>query len=133
MPPFLPTPRRLLWRGGPLLVLLLLIAAVAAARADELIDPGPVQPAVTALVNRAAEACRQRLAERFKASRADVDLWLVPGQRIALESGERGLADLRREGLTFGWMLPQRPSPAPIGDCRSDGQGEVRAIEQQPD
>lgn len=116
-----------------MLALLLQIDGGTAARADALIDPGPVQPAVTALVNRAAEACRQRLAERFNASRAEVDLWLVPGERIALESGERGLADLRRAGLTFGWMLPQRPSPAPIGDCRSDGQGAVQAIQQQPD
>jgi hypothetical protein len=44
-----------------------------------------------------------------------------------------GAASLSSNGLAFGWMLRGRPAPAPIGLCRTKGDGRVIAIEQQPD
>lgn len=118
----------------PLLALLLAppLLRPPAARAAE---PAPVvaDAAVQALVGRAEQACREGLARRFAVPPASVDLWLTPGLRIAIEAGEADLAGLRREGLAFGWMLPQKPAPAPIGLCRTSGAGAVVAIEQQPD
>jgi len=89
--------------------------------------------AVEGLVAGAAQACRTSLASRYKADPANLEIWLTPGLRIAIEGGELGLAALRREGLQFGWMLHGRPTPAPIGLCRTRGDGSVAALEEQKD
>lgn len=89
--------------------------------------------AVEGLVARAAQACRTSLASRYQADPANLEIWLTPGLRIAIEGGELGLAALRREGLQFGWMLRGRPAPAPIGLCRTRGDGSVAALEEQKD
>ena len=101
----------------------------------EAAQPAPVavDPAVQALVGRAEQACREGLARRFAGPATRVDVWLTPGLSIAIEAGDAGLADLRRNGLEFGWMLSEKPAPAPIGLCRTSGEGRVVAIEQQPD
>jgi hypothetical protein len=52
---------------------------------------------------------------------------------IAIEEGSLPLAALRRDGLQLGWMVRGKPAPVPIGLCRSDGRGAVRAIEEQKD
>jgi hypothetical protein len=88
---------------------------------------------VEGLVARAAQACRTSLASRYQADPANLEIWLTPGLRIAIEGGELGLAALRREGLQFGWMLRGRPAPAPIGLCRTRGDGSVAALEEQKD
>jgi hypothetical protein len=62
-----------------------------------------------------------------------VDVWLAPGLAIAIEEGSLPLAALRRDGLQLGWMVRGKPAPVPIGLCRSDGRGAVRAIEEQKD
>ena len=89
--------------------------------------------AVEGLVAGAAQACRTSLASRYQADPANLEIWLTPGLRIAIEGGELGLAAVRREGLQFGWMLRGRPAPAPIGLCRTRGDGTVAAIEEQKD
>ena len=89
--------------------------------------------AVEALVAGAAQACRTSLASRYAADPASLEIWLTPGLRIAIESGDLGSAAVRREGLQFGWMLHGRPAPAPIGLCRTRGDGTVAAIEEQKD
>jgi hypothetical protein len=89
--------------------------------------------AVEALVASAAQACRTALASRYAADPASLEIWLTPGLRIAIDSGELGSAAVRREGLQFGWMLNGRPAPAPIGLCRTRGDGTVAAIEVQKD
>ena len=86
-----------------------------------------------ALVVGAAQACRTSLVSRYGADPASLDIWLTPGLRIAIDGGELGLAAVRREGLQFGWMLRGRPAPAPIGLCRTSGDGRVAAIEEQKD
>ena len=96
-------------------------------------DVAAADPAVQAIVERAQQACRDALARRFSSPASSVEVWITPGLRIAIEAGATGLADLRRNGLEFGWMLPQKPAPAPIGLCRTSGEGRVVAIEQQPD
>jgi len=106
---------------GPLL-------APSPAAADPLLVEGPLQGVVRA----GGEACRSALARRFNARADSVQVWVAPGLRIALEGGA-GAAELGRGGLEFGWMLPERPAPAPIGLCRTSGEGRVLAIEQQPD
>jgi hypothetical protein len=88
---------------------------------------------VEALVAGAAQACRTSLASRYAANPASLEIWLTPGLRIAIESGDLGSAAVRREGLQFGWMLKGRPAPAPIGLCRTRGDGTVAAIEEQKD
>lgn len=97
---------------------------IAAAGADA---------AIEALVSSAAEACRTSLASRYSADPASLEVWLTPGQRIAIDSGELGQAAVRREGLQFGWLLRGRPAPAPIGLCRTRGDGSVAGIEEQKD
>jgi hypothetical protein len=89
--------------------------------------------AVEALVAGAAQACRTSLASRYAADPASLEIWLIPGLRIAIESGELGSAAVRQEGLQFGWVLNGRPAPAPIGLCRTRGDGTVAAIEEQKD
>jgi len=89
--------------------------------------------AVESLVSGAAQACRTSLVSRYGADPASLDSWLTPGLRIAIDGGELGLAAVRREGLQFGWMLRGRPAPAPIGLCRTSGDGRVAAIEEQKD
>ena len=89
--------------------------------------------AVEGLVAGAAQACRTSLASRYQADPANLEIWLTPGLRIAIEGGELGLAALRREGLQFGWLLRGRPAPAPIGLCRTRGDGSVAALEEQKD
>jgi hypothetical protein len=69
---------------------------------------------VEALVAGAAQACRTSLASRYAANPASLEIWLTPGLRIAIESGDLGSAAVRREGLQFGWMMNGRPAPAPI-------------------
>ena len=88
---------------------------------------------VEALVASAAEACRTSLASRYGAEPASLEIWLTPGLRIAIDGGELGMAAVRREGLQFGWMLRGRTAPAPIGLCRTRGNGTVAAIEEQKD
>ena len=89
--------------------------------------------AVETLVASAAQACRTALASRYTADPASLEIWLTPGLRIAIDSGDLGSAAVRREGLQFGWMLNGRPAPAPIGLCRTRGDGTVAAIEVQKD
>ena len=89
--------------------------------------------AVEALVDTAVRACRTALASRYAADPASLEIWLTPGLRIAIDSGELGSAAVRREGLQFGWMLNGRPAPAPIGLCRTREDGTVAAIEVQKD
>lgn len=89
--------------------------------------------AIEALVSSAAQACRTSLASRYSADPASLEVWLTPGQRIAIDSGELGQAAVRREGLQFGWLLRGRPAPAPIGLCRTRGDGSVAGIEEQKD
>jgi len=89
--------------------------------------------AVEALVAGATQACRTSLASRYAADPASLEIWLIPGLRIAIESGELGSAAVRQEGLQFGWVLNGRPAPAPIGLCRTRGDGTVAAIEEQKD
>ncbi|MFM7269438.1 MAG: hypothetical protein ACKOZT_12800 [Cyanobium sp.] len=88
-------------------------------------------PAVQALVGEAARACRTALQIRFSASAALLEIWLVPTQAIAIESGEATLPRLRRQGLDFGWMVRGRPDPLPIGVCRTNGEGVVAGIQEQ--
>lgn len=82
---------------------------------------------------RGARACSSALASRFSVEPGSVDVWLTPGLRIAIDSGEIGRGELEREGLQFGWMVRGRPAPAPIGLCRTRGNGSVLAIEEQKD
>ena len=89
--------------------------------------------AVEALVAGAAQACRSSLASRYGADPASLDIWLTPGLRIAIDGRELGLAAVRRQGLQFGWMLRGRPAPAPIGLCRTSGDGTVASLEEQKD
>ena len=91
------------------------------------------EAAAEALVASAAQACRSSLASRYGADPASLEIWLTPGLRIAIDSGQLGLAAVRREGLQFGWMLRGRPAPAPIGLCRTRGDGMVATIEEQKD
>jgi len=91
------------------------------------------EAAAEALVADASQACRSSLASRYGADPASLEIWLTPGLRIAIDSGQLGLAAVRREGLQFGWMLRGRPAPAPIGLCRTRGDGTVAAIEEQKD
>ena len=111
------------------------IAVLPRSAMAEAVQPAPVavDPAVQALVGRAEQACREGLARRFAEPATSADVWLTPGLSIAIEAGDAGLADLRRNGLQFGWMLSAKPAPAPIGLCRTSGEGRVVAIEQQPD
>jgi hypothetical protein len=88
---------------------------------------------IEALVAGAAEACRTSLASRYAADPSSLEIWLTPGQRIAIDNGELGDAAVRREGLQFGWMVHGRPAPAPIGLCRTRGDGTVAAIDEQKD
>ena len=106
--------------------------AAGPGRTDGLSAAG-ADSAVEALVAGAAQACRTSLASRYQADPANLEIWLTPGLRIAIEGGELGLAALRREGLQFGWMLRGRPAPAPIGLCRTRGDGSVAALEEQKD
>lgn len=85
------------------------------------------------LVEAALAACRQALAQRYSAGSEQVDVWLAPGLAIAIEEGSLPLAALRRDGLQLGWMVRGKPAPVPIGLCRTDGRGAVRAIEEQKD
>jgi len=122
---------------GPLLAAGLLAGpgaepAVRPAEDQELPLPR-FEPQVEALIRAASLACVNGLASRFQAEAASVDVWLTPGLRIAIEGGEMGAASLSSNGLAFGWMLRGRPAPAPIGLCRTKGDGRVIAIEQQPD
>lgn len=132
-------------RGG--VVLGLLLTGLAQGLAGPLLPLAPqweralaaepavvaADPAVVAILERAQQSCRDGLARRFNVVAASVDVWLTPGLRIAIETGEAALGDLRRNGLEFGWMLPEKPAPAPIGLCRTSGDGRLQAIEQQPD
>jgi hypothetical protein len=104
------------------------VGPVVGAVVEPVIDPG-----VQRLLATAADACRGTLARRYATSPPRVQAWLVPGLTIAIEAGERSLASLRRDGLAFGWMVLGKPDPLPIGVCRTDGAGAVRAIEVQPD
>ena len=106
--------------------------AAGPGRTDGLTAAG-ADSAVEALVAGAAQACRTSLASRYAADPASLEIWLTPGLRIAIESGDLGSAAVRREGLQFGWMLHGRPAPAPIGLCRTRGDGTVAAIEEQKD
>lgn len=113
----------------------LLLAGSAAAAAAQGTQPSPFSsdPQLDRLVNSANGACRNALVRRYDAMAANLDLWLTPGLRIGIESGETSLAELRRSGLQFGWMVRGRPAPVPIGLCRTSGEGRVLAIEEQQD
>ena len=98
--------------------------------------PSTVPPSAAAaqpLVEAALAACRTALVQRYAAAPEQVDVWLAPGLSIAIEDGSLPLAVLRREGLQLGWMVRGKPAPVPIGLCRTDGGGAVRAIEEQKD
>ena len=101
--------------------------------ADQELPVPRFDPQLEALIRTASLACVNALAARFQVEAASVEVWLTPGLRIAIEGGEAGVASLRSNGLAFGWMLRGRPAPAPIGLCRTKGNGSVIAIEQQPD
>ena len=109
-----------------------LVLAAGPGRTGDLTAAG-ADGALEALVAGGAQACRTSLASRYAADPASLEIWLTPGLRIAIESGELGSAAVRREGLQFGWMLRGRPAPAPIGLCRTRGDGTVAAIEEQKD
>jgi len=106
--------------------------AAGPARSAELPAAGS-DGSVELLVDGAAQACRTSLASRYAAEPASLEIWLTPGLRIAIDAGELGAAAVRRDGLQFGWMLLGRPAPAPIGLCRTRGDGTVAAIEEQKD
>ena len=109
-----------------------LVLSVGPGRSSDL-PAGGADGGVEALVAGASKACRTSLASRYAADPATLEIWLTPGLRIAIEGGELGTSAVRREGLQFGWMLQGRPAPAPIGLCRTRGDGTVAAIEEQKD
>jgi hypothetical protein len=123
--------------------LVVALALVSAARAaDAPTPPSPPMPPATAaaplpatqaLVEAATLACRTVLARRYGAAAEQVEVWLAPAMAIAIESGELALPALRRDGLQLGWMVRGKPAPMPIGRCRTDGAGAVKAIEEQKD
>jgi hypothetical protein len=129
-----------------LLVALTLVPAAQASDAPP--PPPPMAPAAApaplpatppnstptqALVEVATLACRTALARRYDAAAEQLDVWLAPAMAIAIESGDLALPALRRDGLQLGWMVRGKPAPLPIGLCRTDGAGEVKAIEAQKD
>jgi hypothetical protein len=95
--------------------------------------PATPLPATQALVEVATLACRTALARRYGAAAEQVEVWLAPAMAIAIESGELALPALRRDGLQLGWMVRGKPAPVPIGLCRTDGAGAVKAIDEQKD
>jgi len=105
---------------------------MAPATADAPLPATPL-PATQALVEVATLACRTALARRYGAAAEQVEVWLAPAIAIAIESGQLALPALRRDGLQFGWMVRGKPAPLPIGLCRTDGAGAVKAIEEQKD
>jgi hypothetical protein len=107
------------------------LASGAVQAAD--LPPPSLNAPVEQLVNHGAQSCGTALASRYGVEPASVDVWLTPGLRIAIDSGEMGVEGIRREGLQFGWILRGRPAPAPIGLCRTQGNGSVAAIEEQKD
>lgn len=127
--------------------LVVAIALVSAAEAADAPPPPPPMapaaadapptaaplPATQALVEVATLACRTALARRYGAAAEQVEVWLAPAIAIAIESGQLALPALRRDGLQFGWMVRGKPAPLPIGLCRTDGAGAVKAIEEQKD
>ena len=121
--------------GSRALVAALALTAPLAAGAQPSAPGFAPSPAavVEELVNGAALACSTALAQRFGVATARVDVWLTPGQRIAIEDGAIRAGDVRRDGLQFGWMLRDHAAPAPIGLCRTGGNGRVEAIEEQKD
>lgn len=139
----LPSRSALMGRPALAAACVLLVLAAAAPPPARAVDPAPppppppgAQPPATAaqpLVEAALAACRTALAQRYAAAPEQVDVWLVPGLAIAIEDGSLPLAALRRDGLQLGWMVRGKPAPVPIGLCRSDGRGAVRAIEEQKD
>jgi hypothetical protein len=106
-------------------------ALVGGVQAAE-IPPAPLNTPEE-LVSIGARICGSALAIHYGVEPANLDIWLTPGLRIALDSGEIGVEGIRRDGLQFGWMLRGRPAPAPIGLCRTRGNGSVAAIEEQKD
>jgi hypothetical protein len=123
-------------------LLALASAALPLARAADPAPPPPPPPpsaalppaaAAQPLVEAAIAACRTALVQRYAAAPEQVDVWLAPGLSIAIEDGSLPLVALRRDGLQLGWMVRGKPAPVPIGLCRSDGSGAVRAIEEQKD
>ncbi|MEI6615845.1 MAG: hypothetical protein WCL59_04630 [Cyanobium sp. ELA507] len=121
--------------------LVVALALVSAGQAADAPPPPPMAPAATAaplpatqaLVEVATLACRTALARRYGAAAEQVEVWLAPAIAIAIESGELALPVLRRDGLPLGWMVRGKPAPLPIGLCRTDGAGAVKAIEEQKD
>jgi len=121
--------------------LVVALALVSAGQAADAPPPPPMAPAATAaplpatqaLVEVATLACRTALARRYGAAAEQVEVWLAPAIAIAIESGELALPALRRDGLPLGWMVRGKPAPLPIGLCRTDGAGAVKAIEEQKD
>ena len=89
--------------------------------------------AAEALVSAAALTCTTALASRYSVPSNNVDVWLTPGERIAIDSGDLTLAAMRQQGLQFGWMVRGRSAPAPIGVCRTKGDGSLSAIDEQKD
>jgi len=139
----LPPRSALMGRPALAAACVLLVLAAAAPPPARAVDPAPppppppgAQPPATAaqpLVEAALAACRTALTQRYAAAPEQVDVWLAPGLAIAIEDGSLPLAALRRDGLQLGWMVRGKPAPMPIGLCRSDGLGAVRAIEEQKD
>lgn len=139
----LPLHSALMGRPALAAAVVLLALAAAAPPPARSVDPAPPPPlpstaplpatAAQPLVEAALAACRTALAQRYAAAPEQVDVWLAPGLAIAIEDGSLPLAALRRDGLELGWMVRGKPAPLPIGLCRSDGSGAVRAIEQQKD
>jgi len=122
--------------------LVVAIALVSAGQAADAPPPPPPMapaptaaplPATQALVEAATLACRTALARRYGAAAEQVEVWLAPAMAIAIESGELALPALRRDGLQLGWMVRGKPAPLPIGLCRTDGAGAVKAIDEQKD
>ena len=122
--------------------LVVAIALVSAGQAADAPPPPPPMapaptaaplPATQALVEAATLACRTALARRYGAASEQVEVWLAPAMAIAIESGELALSALRRDGLQLGWMVRGKPAPLPIGLCRTDGAGAVKAIDEQKD
>ena len=142
----LPSRSALMGRSAPAVaagvLLALASAALPLARAADPAPPPPPPPPSAALppaaaahplVEAAIAACRTALVQRYAAAPEQVDVWLAPGLSIAIEDGSLPLVALRRDGLQLGWMVRGKPAPVPIGLCRSDGSGAVRAIEEQKD
>jgi len=143
----LPSRSALMGRSAPAVaagvLLALASAALPLARAADPAPPPPPPPPPSAapppaaaaqpLVEAAIAACRRALVQRYAAAPEQVEVWLVPGLAIAIEDGSLPLVALRRDGLQLGWMVRGKPAPVPIGLCRSDGSGAVRAIEEQKD